>query len=91
VDIKQQIREIIKDHIEDKQSLCQLGDDDSISTLQINSLIFMKIIIDLEDTYDLEFDFDKLDTNNFRTINNLYEYVIEKIENDLGQCNNDTY
>ena len=80
MDVKQQIRGIIKCHIEDKQTLNQLGDDDSISTLQINSLIFMKIIIDLEDTHEIEFDFDKLDINNFRTINNLHEYVNEKIK-----------
>lgn len=80
MDVKQQLKEIIKYHIEDKQSLCQLSDDDSISMLQINSLIFMKIIIDIEDKYEIEFDFDKLDINNFRTINNLYKYIVEKIE-----------
>jgi len=80
VDVKQQIREIIKNHLEDKRGLYQFGDEDSLSTLQINSLIFMKIIIDLEDKYEIEFDFDKLDINSFRTINNLYDYIIQKIE-----------
>ena len=80
MDVKQQIREIIKNHLEDKRGLYQFGDEDSLSTLQINSLIFMKIIIDLEDKYEIEFDFDKLDINSFRTINNLYDYIIQKIE-----------
>ena len=87
MDLKHQIREIVESHIEDKERLCQLGDDYPVDILQINSLIFMKIIIDIEDKFEMEFDFDKLDINNFKTIDKLYEYVKRKLE----PSDNDTH
>ena len=74
MDIKRQIREIIEKFciIQNK-----LGDDD---TFAVDSVTFLKIIIEIEDIYHIEFDSDKLDVNNFNTLSRLEQYVRRKIE-----------
>lgn len=52
-------------------NVCEIG---------IDSLIFVKIIVSLENEFKFEFDDDKLLLSNFQTIQSLAEYIEKKIK-----------
>lgn len=40
-----------------------------------NSISFIKIIVDVENEFDIEFDDEKLSTNDFQTVQDLCNYI----------------
>lgn len=50
-----------------------------INNLQINSLNFLKIIVDIEEEYDIEFDDEELNFEEFNTIKAFVEHIKEKV------------
>ena len=51
------------------------------SSLELDSIAFIKFIVLLEDEFDIHFDIDKIDVENFKTIHDLAAYVKDKIYN----------
>ena len=54
----------------------------TVHDLGVNSLNFIKIIVELEDAFDIEFDDDQI---NYDLLNNIYDLVVlinEKIPSD---------
>ena len=49
---------------------------------KIDSLELMKLIVSLEDVFDVEFDSDELDEDIFKSIESVSELVIEKKQNE---------
>lgn len=47
-----------------------------LSYLDINSVDFIKIIIEIENTFDFEFDDDVLAPGAFQTIQDVYDYIV---------------
>ncbi|MBD5534783.1 MAG: acyl carrier protein [Lachnospiraceae bacterium] len=54
--------------------------DLEIVPLGINSLSFIQIIVELEDGCDIEFDDDSLDFYKFRTLEDVYNYTLSKLD-----------
>lgn len=50
-----------------------------INTLEVNSLNFLKIIVEIEDSFDIEFDDEELNFNRFNSIKDIAELVKKKI------------
>lgn len=46
-----------------------------ISDLSLDSLSFISIIVELEKTFNIEFDVEILDKNNWNTVGDIIEYV----------------
>ena len=67
-------------HIEGNENIHEISVEDSIGKIKMDSLIFMKIIISIEDEFHIEFDFDRLDLNTFQTVKDLSDYVYKKIQ-----------
>lgn len=59
-------------------SLCD-GNDTQISQLPFDSLLYLTMIVKLEERFDIEFDEDKLLMNSFKTIKDLTEYIYNKM------------
>lgn len=53
-------------------------DDDLEMTLGFSSVEFIQMIVDIEEHFDIEFDFDKLDIEFYRTYGSLLEYIKEQ-------------
>lgn len=54
--------------------------DTSLSSIGIDSITFVQIVVALEDRFDFEFDDDKILINAFPTIKSMLEYVESKIQ-----------
>lgn len=50
-----------------------------IKDIGINSITFVKIIVTIENKYNIEFDFDMLSINQFSTLASLIVYVRSKL------------
>lgn len=53
-------------------------DDDLEMTLGFSSVEFIQMIVDIEEYFEIEFDFDKLDFEYYRTYGALLKYVKEQ-------------
>lgn len=70
---------IIKSNIGDKENLSILADME-LGYIGINSINFIKIIVDIESEFGFEFDDDKLSHKAFTNVENVIEYVKSKLE-----------
>lgn len=52
--------------------------DTNLSDIELDSLSFMKIIVQLEETFNFEFNDDMLDVNRFTNINSVAKYIESK-------------
>ena len=80
--IQDQLITIYKNFL-DKEKYTELTLNTQLNELNINSVDFIKIIIEIENTFDFEFDDDALAPGTFQTIQDVYNYVICAIINDL--------
>ena len=78
-DIRAQIAQIIADNLEGEETLEQLKENDDLIELEINSILFIKIIIGIENQFNIEFDDEALDYSKFVSMENLIYYVQEKL------------
>ncbi|MBC8545183.1 phosphopantetheine-binding protein [Bianquea renquensis] len=78
-DIRAQIAQIIADNLEGEETLEQLKENDDLTELEINSILFIKIIIGIENQFNIEFDDEALDYSKFVSMENLIYYVQEKL------------
>ncbi len=73
---------IIKDYVKDKTKLENVGMETSIlDDLKVNSARLVDIIIQFEDTFDIEIEDD--DADNIRTIGDAVNYIAGRV--DAGQ------
>lgn len=54
--------------------------------LGLNSLEFVSLIIELENTFNIEFDVSKLSKGVFQTINELTLYIVDKVDNNAKKA-----
>ncbi len=78
-DIRAQLAQIIADNLEGEETLEQLKENDDLTQLEINSILFIKIIVSIENQFNIEFDDEALDYSKFVSMENLIYYVQEKL------------
>jgi acyl carrier protein len=76
--ISQIVLTIIKESIEN-EIIDPIVLEDDLSSIGVNSITFIKIVVDLETEFDFEFDDEMLSYKSFPTINSLVEYVDSKL------------
>ena len=78
-DIRAQLAQIIADNLEGEETLEQLKENDDLTQLEINSILFIKIIVSIENQFNIEYDDEALDYSKFVSMENLIYYVQEKL------------
>ena len=73
--IKNEIFEVIQEI-----ASCEVRADMSMLDLALDSLGYVNLIVKFEDKYQIEFDLFTLEFNYFKTINDLADYIISKVE-----------
>lgn len=73
------IREILKENC-DPEAVDKLTAEEDLSPLGINSIAAVKIVVALEDRFDMTFENNKLDISTFECLNNLADYILSKAE-----------
>lgn len=76
------IKNICRLEVDDQFILDALKDDncDLIATLGFDSLLFVELIVEIEDSMDVEFDMNKLDIHKLK----FYGILRSEVENLLG-------
>lgn len=73
------IKQIIIRNLEIQRALQDLNAESFLQELGVNSIEFIKIVVDIESTFGFEFADDDLDANKFPTIQSLICYVEKRI------------
>lgn len=73
--IQNKILDIIIQNLDDKASSC-VSIDSNFS--EVDSITFIKIVVELETEFDFEFDDEMLLITNFPTVKSMVEYVMSK-------------
>jgi len=77
--IELKIREIVSKNIELSLPIDQISNTDDLTTLGMNSISVIKVIVAIESEYGFEFADEDLNVDNFRAINNLVSYVKARV------------
>lgn len=75
-EVEEKVLNIISQH----SSKNEINKDDNFSDLGINSVDFIKIIVGIESEFDFEFYDDDLVINRFKTIQELIDYNVQRIQ-----------
>lgn len=70
-----EIREIIKDTLDTKK---EIGIEEDLITVGLDSLNTVSLILELEDRFDIAFDDNELLTENFSSIEKIATNILEK-------------
>lgn len=79
MEIENKIIEIVVKYCELEnvaEILTQTGD---LAELGINSISFIKIVVDLETEFDFEFEDEALDYSKFQKLDQLIDYIVEQV------------
>lgn len=69
------LRSIIENNIDLIVPIDDIGTEDDLSVLGINSVSFIKLVVEIEQEFDIEFEDDSLDFNNLKTIKDINDYI----------------
>ncbi|WP_379133798.1 acyl carrier protein [Paenibacillus sp. sgz500958] len=75
-DVKERVMAMLRDNLgEESGGLDQIGPDDNLAELGVNSITFIRLVLAAELEFGLSWDDEELDYANFSTINNIIEYI----------------
>ncbi|MFZ5351515.1 MAG: acyl carrier protein [Bacillota bacterium] len=75
-EILEKLNEIAKENINLNKDL---EIDENLSAYINNSIDFIKIVVAIETEYNIEFTDEELETDNFQTVRNLIDFIINKL------------
>jgi acyl carrier protein len=75
MDKKEKIINIIYNNLEKVDENDTMNNHNDLLSLGINSIMFIKIVVDLEKEFNIEFDDEMLDVQKFISLETLYEYI----------------
>lgn len=79
MDIEKEIRNILKGNVELEIPVDEIAVDASLLELGVDSISMIKIILNIENVFDLIFEDDDLVVENFMNIERLVNYVRKRI------------
>ncbi len=71
----EKIIEIIKKTVDFE---CNIGKDVKLEDMGINSLLFIRVVVALEEMFDIEFDGESLNYENFKTVDDVANYIAQE-------------
>lgn len=79
MEIKEKIIEIISNLSDLEDASQYLQDNDDLSKIGMNSILFIKTIVALETEFDFEFEEEALDYKKFTSLDSLCSYVEKQL------------
>ncbi|NMM54557.1 acyl carrier protein [Paenibacillus aquistagni] len=74
-ELRQRVIDLLKNNVDDPSLLDECGLDEDLSSLGINSLTFIKLVIATEMEFGVSWSDEDLDFRNFSTINQIMNYI----------------
>lgn len=79
-EIEVKIRRILQKNLETQFDVSKIGLDDELVTLGINSILFIKMVIEIESEFGVNFDDEKLDFYSLTTLASIIKYTEDLIK-----------
>jgi acyl carrier protein len=79
ISVEERVKEIITSHVDVSVDMDKVEDACYLDTIGVNSINFIRSVLELESEYGIEFDVDKLGFDSFETFGNLIRYIEQKI------------
>ncbi len=79
MNLRNSVLELVSSHVDIAFDINQVKDNDTLEQLGVNSINFIRVIIELEMTYNIQFDVDYLGTEMFENVAAFVEYVKELV------------
>ena len=76
---REKIIEIVANNCDMDNVSEYLQSNDDLSKIGMNSVKFIKLLVDFEDDFNIEFDSDELDYSKFNSFNTLCDFIESKI------------
>jgi acyl carrier protein len=73
--IDNSIKLVIIKHIDIALNIDKISSDQYLADIGVNSINFIRMIIEIEQEYDIQFDIDKLGIESFEQVGNFIAYV----------------
>jgi acyl carrier protein len=83
--IEERVIKIITGILEIQDSEEVIDINQSLINLRINSISMIKIIVDIENEFDVEFEDQDLDIDRFENLKSLVLYISDRLSNDGKQ------
>ncbi len=83
MDIKKSLMESICEYCDMENINTYLQCNDDLTKLGMNSISFIKLVVNLENKFNIEFDDENLDYNKFTSLIALCDYIKEKLKNGV--------
>lgn len=73
------IRKVVSRNCDSNDESNQIGLDENLQDLGVNSSSYIRIVTDIEKEFDIEFDDENLDYKRFATLKDIINFVEENI------------
>lgn len=80
--LENKLKEVMKKTIDLAIPIEQVSTDSQLLLIGINSFLFIRLVVVIENEFGFEFDDECLDYNKFKTLSDLIIYVEEKLNNN---------
>lgn len=80
MNVQRELQSIIADNLKLDNIEDILSREDDLSKIGIDSLIFIKIIVDIENAFHIEVEDEKLADSNLLLYSYLCQYILEKMQ-----------
>ena len=71
-----ELREIVLQYIDTKDGI--IAEEEDLTMMGLDSLVFVKLIVSLEEEYSVQIDYEDLIIENFNTIGKIKQYLKDK-------------
>lgn len=79
-EIRAKVKEIIASKMTDQEKINNFNYDTPLLSLGIDSILALAILVEIEDTYDIEIDDGDLNMDKIRNVDNFAELVVGYLE-----------
>ena len=78
-EIREKLIQIIRVNVDENATVNEMNLRDDLSILNFNSLSFIKVIVDIESEFDIEFEDSSLNYSNYPTLTSLCNYIEKNV------------
>lgn len=71
------VKSVLNEQLADVICGKEILENSKLADLGINSMSFIKLVVGLEDKFDIEFDDDDLDVTRFKTVGDVAGYITD--------------
>ena len=77
--LERRVKEILSSHVDVAVDIERIDENTFLDTIGVNSINFIRTVLDIEGEFNFQFDIDHLGYENFGTVKNLISYVQQNL------------